>query len=173
MLANYQVTIKPLMQEVRIIECVINNPQLIDNLIKEVDEYVGRLDYLTNVQGQMTDWKDLNRSNDIKQFFNYLKPIWEKFYPDISKYTIGDVWGNKLKKNDFVKIHSHKPYELSGIIYLSENGQGTHFPEIDLIVKEKKGKCVLFPSNLNHFVPKFESDNFRYTIAFNFNGFFV
>jgi hypothetical protein len=79
------------------------------------------------------------------------------------------AWGNILQNNDEVKLHSHQPALLSGILYLTENGPGTNFPDFNMVLKEKIGKIVFFNSEINHFVQKTNLIEKRYTISFNLN----
>jgi len=164
---RYTITKKPILKETTIIESYIEDTFVIEDLKKKIDEKIGALSYKTNVRAEMTDWKDFLKEESFKRIMHQNAGLWQSQFKNITSYYLKDAWGNKLKQNDFVVEHSHEPSVLSGIIYLTNKGPGTYFPEIDSLIKEEIGKVVLFQSYLKHSVSEFTFDEFRYTISFN------
>ena len=74
-----------------------------------------------------------------------------------------------MKKDDKVRGHNHRGSigAFCGIIYLSDQGPGTFFKELNFLLPEKTGRYVLFHPLLFHEVKKIENDIERLTIAFN------
>tara|TARA_R110000868_G_C10550958_1_gene735911 strand:- start:91 stop:645 length:555 start_codon:yes stop_codon:yes gene_type:complete len=164
---KYNITKRPVTKQAIIIETLIQDLSIVESLKKKIDEKVGVNDYKTNVRGQMSGWLDLLHENSFKEILGQNKDLWMTEFPYIDTYIPYEAWGNKLKKNDLVEEHQHTPATVSGIIYLTNEGPGTFFPEVDYTVKEEIGKVVLFSSDLKHSVDKFTFDGYRYTISFN------
>jgi len=149
-----------------LIEYQFKNLNFVDSLKKEIKNNVGSMDYKTNVKGKMTNFTAFNKN---KIFSDLLKECVEVTYIlNLPKSILKDSWGNILKKGDSVDLHSHYRSTISGILYLTENGPGTYFPQLNKKINEKIGKVVLFNGNLLHSVPVYKGNEDRYTIAFNF-----
>lgn len=162
----YQVYIKEIIKKCFIIEYQLEDLKNISYLKEKINSSSFENSYKTNVKGKMTSWK--NFVDDII-FINILNNATKNFnFFNLNKSYLAEAWGNLLKKNEEVKAHSHKDSEICGILYLTDNGPGTHFPEMNMVISEKIGKIVLFSSELIHFVPKITKNINRYTIAFNF-----
>jgi len=106
---------------------------------------------------------------DGREVFDVFK---NKYLPE---FSISECWGVKNEKNDEVYKHNHLnvgykknqgTYEVSGLMYLTDSEDGTHFNDLKITEKAEKGKVVLFTSNEYHSVPKIK-DNNRYVISFN------
>jgi hypothetical protein len=82
-----------------------------------------------------------------------------------------EVWWNYYKQGKFQEFHTHNVNVLSGIVYLTDSDTGTCFCERGdrYTVYPKKGKIVIFPSWLGHYVQPAKEGEERATIAFNFN----
>ena len=110
---------------------------------------------------------------------------------------IENVWFNAYKKNQSQEIHDHLPGQFSGIYYISYNKE-EHLPTIFInpyrqgsvsfapkfkdtdinhipqtwvsqsFLKVEEGDLVIFPSFLEHKVPRQMSDSLRATLSFNF-----
>lgn len=110
---------------------------------------------------------------------------------------IRDVWLNAYKENQHQEIHEHLPGHFSAIHYISYD-QEEHLPTIFInpfrqvsisnspefntdiqsipgtwvsqsYVKVEEGDLLIFPSFLEHKVPKQKSNNLRVTLSFNIN----
>ena len=82
-----------------------------------------------------------------------------------------EIWWNYYSEGKFQEFHSHNVNVLSGIFYLTDSEAATCFCERGnrYSVYPKKGKIVLFPSWLGHYVQPAKPMEERGTIAFNFN----
>jgi hypothetical protein len=149
-----------------LIEYQFKDLSFVEILKKEIKSKVGSMDYKTNVKGKMTNFNELVYN---KILINLLRECIEVTHVlNLPKSYLKEAWGNILKKGDSVKSHTHRNYIISGIIYLTEKGPGTYFPQFNKTINEKIGKVVLFNGELIHNVPVYNGNKDRYTIAFNF-----
>jgi hypothetical protein len=152
-----------------IIEYQFKDLSFVENLKKEIDKNVGELSYKTKVKARMTDWKTFNKNEIFLSLLNKTLPVFKTI--SINDSYLEESWGNLMENNDYVEFHNHLEYSFSGILYLTENGPGTYFPEFDKVIEEKIGKIVFFSSFAKHGVKPLKNKNKkekRYTIAFNF-----
>jgi len=125
-----------------------------------------KLSYKTNVLAKFTGFQDLLRFSEIKEIFDEIKEYSHDIYPH--GFIANEVWGNVYEKEDYAKPHTHiGASAFCGIIYLSDGGPGTYFPQYNLTVSEEFGKVVLFHPCLIHEVKKSNLQNRRVTLAFN------
>jgi uncharacterized protein (TIGR02466 family) len=112
-----------------------------------------------------------------------------RHYCDIVKYPFGEYkrisWLTCSQQNDFIHIHNHGDFDLSGVYYYkTSNLDGDLFfrsPVISgrtarcssmlhqtpLVYKPYVGKLLLFPSWLEHGVKRNESYDQRISLSFN------
>ena len=139
-------------------------------LIKQIEEGINsqtNCNYVTHVKGKMTAWdyfiKDENFLSAIKVGTNYLD---EKI--SLVSCYLRDAWGTKINYNDRVREHNHNGCIISGVLYLKDSNQDLYFKELDISIRPKKGKLILFSPFLMHGT-KFSLDKKpRYSIAFNY-----
>ena len=108
---------------------------------------------------------------------------------EYEEHYITDMWSNILKPNETHSPHTHSNNLVSGVFYLQSNDDSPAITFIDPrpqtsvlqpLQKEytkdnstmyyypaKVNRMVLFPSWLQHYVPKNNSNNNRISIAFN------
>ena len=78
-----------------------------------------------------------------------------------------DFWINYISKGDFNPDHTHADNEgLSGVIYVTGNGQPTIFNN-DVEYYGKPGEIAIFPAWLLHRVDEHTDENERITLSFN------
>jgi len=149
-----------------LVEHQFKDLNFVDILKKEIDKKVGELDYKTNVRGKMTKFHEFINNPIL------LKLLGESIYVsnvlNVKDSRLGEAWGNILKKGENVIAHTHEPAIISGVLYLTEGGPGTNFPEFNKTVEEKIGKIVFFSGMASHQVLPTKLNKNRYTIAFNF-----
>jgi hypothetical protein len=149
----------------------INNFDLIDNLIKDIREGVkiSKVSGKTNVTAEHTEFKYLVSNPDFHKFLKIIQPSIYKIYQH--NFLLKDVWGNIYSKNtDCALPHVHNDSAFCGILYCTDGpGPGTYFNEYDLLVKEKKGRFVLFHPRLLHEVKPYDYKSDRITVAWNFS----
>lgn len=122
----------------------------------------------TYVIGEFTGFNSLVDEDIFHVFLKTIKPQIKNILP--GKFVIHNAWANICNKNSYVLEHDHKGITgFCGILYLTDSGPGTYFKHYDLLVKEKKGRYVLFHPYLLHSVPMIENDTTRISVAFNIN----
>jgi len=138
------------------------------NKIEEGIKLPNNLNYKTNVMGKATPWYYFSKDKLFIQLVNQIIDYLEfKKIPDVP-YLLKEVWGIKEGFSDFTQLHSHQPNYLSGVIYLNDHPQKLYFPQINEEIIPEIGKFAVFSSFLNHSTRRNESDNNRYSLAFNF-----
>lgn len=135
--------------------------------IKKIDENISdKLSYITNVKNQMTDFKTFTNDIEIHKIFqNYYKLF--NIYLNQGIIKLEDCWGTKSCEIVQTTRHGHG-LGVSGILFLTEGGPGTFFPQFNFNVNEKIGKIVFFDSRVLHEVKKTKLNNPRYLLSFNF-----
>ena len=162
----YNLHLQKVQRTLFIAEYQFFNFDFVNQLKKDIDNNIGELSYKTNVKGKITNF-DLFIKNEI--FISLLKESTE--FMNIFKIKecyLAEAWGNILGKGEEVVSHKHEPASLCGILYLTEGGPGTCFPEFNKFIEEKIGKIVFFNGDTEHFVPKSNFKGKRYTVSFNF-----
>ena len=79
-----------------------------------------------------------------------------------------DVWINYSYKGNSNPEHNHAGF-FSGVIYLNNKNDATHFVNDNISFVGKKGDMILFPSGLKHQVKTQKEKYERITFAFNIN----
>ena len=150
----------------------IDNVDLIDDLIKDVREGVkiSNVSGKTNVKGEHTEFDYLVANPTFHKFLKIIQPSIYKIYQE--NFLIKEVWGNIYsKKSDYALLHTHDDSAFCGILYCTDGpGPGTYFSQYDLLIKEKKGRFVLFHPKLLHEVTQYDYKSDRITIAWNFSS---
>jgi hypothetical protein len=148
----------------------INNFDLIDNLIKDVREGVkiSNISGKTAVTAEHTDFTYLVSNPNFHKFLKIIQPSIFKIYQE--NFLLKEVWGNIYSKNNHYAVpHVHNNSAFCGILYCTDGpGPGTYFNQYDLLVKEKKGRFILFHPKLFHEVTPYDYINERITLAWNF-----
>ena len=156
-------------KEVFLLEGIYKNTKVLKSLKDKIKENtknskVGK----TNVIAKTTSFVFLRKDPDFITFITDIRKDINKIYP--YDFIIVDAWGNVYQKGQYANEHTHiEASAFCGILYLSNSGPGTYFSELDLTVKEKEGKYVLFTPMLKHSVKKYNGKKERITAAFNMN----
>tara|TARA_R110000782_G_scaffold7666_2_gene25536 strand:+ start:50 stop:604 length:555 start_codon:yes stop_codon:yes gene_type:complete len=165
---NYNLKKIKIQKEIFILTSKIYNTKL---LLKLKDYVVKKSSIIfsknSNVHSARTSFKALINNDE---FFGFLKESKDIIYNAWKKdYVIHDAWGCVYRNPDnYCKRHNHLgTTAFSGILYLTDHGPGTYFPELNLTVKEEVGKFVIFDPMLYHEVPKYKYTKERVTVAFN------
>ena len=125
------------------------------------------LNHITNVKGNMTQFKYFNNNNN---FNNVLSEFFQKI--DVSIQTkplvLFDAWGIKIDKGQYTELHDHKECVYSGILYLNDANFSTNFPDLNIKIIPKEGSFLLFSGFLTHNTEINNSNISKYAIPFNF-----
>ena len=163
---EYTVTTQPITKNLFIIEHQLTNLSFINNFKTLIDKNVGPLNYKTNVKGKMTGWEFFKNIPEFNKILLEIGQIFNSF--NFRAMTLSQAWGNIIEKGDEVMMHNHRYNSVSGVLYLTENGPGTYFPQFNKTIVEKIGKFVFFSAEADHGVAKSNVKQKRYTIACNF-----
>jgi hypothetical protein len=150
----------------------IDDTSLIDELVIDVKEGVkkSQINRKTNIIGDHTNFDYLVNNPKFHKFLQKIRASIYKVYKQ--NFVVKNVWGNIYSKPlDHAKPHNHQDSVLCGILYCTDEiGPGTYFEQHDLLIKEKKGRFVLFHPHLLHEVRPYNYTKERITIAWNFFG---
>ena len=165
---NYNLKRLKIKKDVFILTSKINNRSLLNKLKEYVIEKSSILfSKNSNVHSSRTDFKALINNEEFFGFLKESKDIIHNAWKH--DFVVHDAWGCVYREpNDFCIKHNHLgTTAFSGILYLTDHGPGTYFPELDLTVKEEIGKFVIFDPILYHEVPKYRYTKERVIVAFN------
>jgi len=165
---NYNLQRLQIKKDVFVLTGKINNQELLHKLKQYVIEKSSIVfSKNSNVHSARTGFKELINNNE---FFGFLKESKDIIYNAWEKdYVVHDAWGCVYRDpGNFCKRHNHLgTTAFSGILYLTDDGPGTYFHELDLTIKEEKGKFVIFHPILYHEVPRYNYKKERVVVAFN------
>jgi hypothetical protein len=145
-----------------------------------------------------TDFMTNSKNNRVPQYINNMLGLFTKpaqnFFDDISSFSpqigmynwrVTSAWFEKLTSNQIHGAHNHGAIGFSAVLYIdfdSEFHRATTFlsPYGDFIggVTQmytpsdiKSGDVIFFPSFLNHYAPKNNSEKERVIFSCNFSPF--
>lgn len=146
----------------------IKDIKILNHLIDDIKKGILEEDnfsFKSNVKAKMTNTKYFVSGNGKKNF--------EKIKHFLKDYNIIEAWGIIYNKGEGTVLHNHLnsdipsgQYDICGILYLSNGKTGTIFKDINKTEKAEKGKMILFPPHLLHYVPPVE-DSERIILSFN------
>ena len=155
--------------------------ELKDELVPLLEKYPDKQDRKTNVKATMTEWQwnpendRLKRlKNSILECANYNCAFSRGSTSKKDRYYMCDFWGNIYRKGDYTKPHCHRPNIFSFVYFLKTKWY--HSPltfksrwdePISKRIRPKEGTFVIFPSHLNHLVPKHRYRETRITLSGN------
>jgi uncharacterized protein (TIGR02466 family) len=117
----------------------------------------------------------------------WCKNVYAPSNPESFKLKITQSWINYTKPGEHHDRHYHPNSIVSGVLYIDTNPKKdqiifnsgkmydfyipwkklNQFNSMEAILSVNKKEIILFPSNLNHSVPKNEGTNTRISLAFN------
>ena len=115
----------------------------------------------------------LTTSYAIEVFSEIIKPHQTLMIPhSLLGYDKNEFWFNAARQGESTDTHNHiNKSVVSGVFYLKapENSANLFFKEDkhEMEVKAETSKLVLFPAELDHYVPENKSEEERISIAFN------
>lgn len=162
----YNLQVKKIERHIFLAEYQFKDLSFVEYFKNLIDKNIGTYDYQTNVVGKMTSFKSFVEDKELHKLLNEASEFLKisHFQPTY----LDEAWGNILGKGEKVKYHTHWTMVYCGILYLTEGGPGTHFPQFDYTVEEKVGKMVFFSGEAYHGVKETNKNQKRYTLAFNF-----
>ncbi len=145
----------------------INHKYFISKIEKDILENNNK-SFVTNVIGEMTDWKSFNSDIEFaKILFKFFDFIDQKKLINKS-YYLSDSWGIKESFSHYTAEHSHQPSIISAVLYLSTVNQKLLFPEINEEINAEIGNFALFSGVLKHKTnQRINFGETKYAISFN------
>ena len=136
--------------------------------IEEGIRYENNKSFVTNVKGEMTDWKYFKSD---KIFLNMLFPVLDyiEHHLDLTRYELSNCWGLKEGWGHYTSLHHHDPCYFSGALYLNDHDSELNFPQLKKTIPTKKNKLLLFSSRLEHGTKRNIIKEPKYALAFNFD----
>ena len=116
-----------------------------------------------------------NECPEIGDLLNFLRTSWFDFIRQDSTtpYPLNIIcWYNIIRKGQEIKLHRHSADEttyLSGNMHLDSYDTLTTYEhmEMDMAVPNVKGGVTFFPGYVEHYVPIYEGDTPRVSLAFD------
>jgi len=146
---------------------------------------------IDNITESSNDKNVLNKK-EFNQLKNKIIKNFNKFKNDYLEYTndfkITTSWFTKTKPNQSSNYHNHKNCMFSGVLYIKtfENSGNINFinlnnnssfwlspkkwniyNSLEWTIVPKDGLLIFFPSEVHHKILKNNSNNTRYSLAFN------
>ena len=113
-------------------------------------------------------------STSLELFRDMLKPHQALVIPhELLGYEKNEFWFNAATNGESTGMHNHNEHAiLSGVFYLKipKNSANLFFKSgknNDLEMEVETGKMILFPSELDHYVPLNKSSETRISLSFN------
>ena len=146
--------------------------QLKNELVPLLENYSDKQGRMTNVQATMTEWdwgKDILSVKKFKKYILNKVPVLISHGGAIYSTDYRDFWGNIYHKNDCTYKHNHLPYYMSFVYFLKAKWYNSSlvFTDYDQKVRPIEGRYVIFPSHLQHHVPKHRFKQTRMTLSGN------
>lgn len=177
------------MQEQRILGISLYTFQADLGLTDKVFDTVKSLTFCNTAENWISEEAELHKREDFREIHDWfevcLKQVNEQVGYPFPQLKIILSWANRSEPGIGHHFHMHNNSLVSGVFYLTEGSGGeTYFSENNDIWKRnlffpfgfdrttenipaKRGRLVVFPSNLRHGVRPNLSDEPRYSIAFN------
>jgi hypothetical protein len=150
----------------------IVDPQMCEDIEKEIREMGDRQDHKTNVKAQMTEWQMQNKPGFkvlTEKILDMAEFISKKYYNRPMKGRIADMWGMLYKKGDHAIVHDHWPALWSGVYYLKvpNNSGELYFPQLKQSFMPNENQLVLFNGSTRHGVKENLNGEERICVSFN------
>ena len=151
---------------------MIVNPQMNEDIEKEIRDMGDKQDHKTNVKAQMTEWnmEDKPGFSKLKEYiFPIISFISKKYYNRQLNARLSDMWGMIYRKGDHAIVHDHWPALWSGVYYLKapKKSGDLYFPQLKQSFEPQDNMLVLFSGNTRHGVKENLSDEERIAVSFN------
>tara|TARA_R100000152_G_C6654057_1_gene94864 strand:+ start:51 stop:578 length:528 start_codon:yes stop_codon:yes gene_type:complete len=161
-------------------EVVIGEYQFADSLKEEILYHLKFAKTIghTNVKASLhTEWGWLSDNQKVKNFKSFIATEIEKNYQmrltDGGLYFVKNtaLWANVYKKGDYAQRHNHLHFAFSVAYFLKVKWYDSPliFSDSGKRIRPKEGRYVIFPSYLNHHVPKHRYNHDRITLSANYD----
>ena len=130
----------------------------------------------TNVKAFHTEWDWEPDNITFRNLKSYIREEVEKeFQPGATQgdkkipIRVGAFWANVYYKGDYAQPHDHKPSDFSFAYFVKSKWYYPPlvFPDSGKRIRPKEGTFVIFPSYLQHRVPRHRYNDTRITLSGN------
>lgn len=139
-----------------------------DAFMDEINDVEWVNAYKTNVSAKMSDWT--MKSDNITKIYEWVEYLLHDTFPDmpVDHYELYEAWYAKYDEGDGTKIHDHKfvPWSFVYFIKSPPGSSSLYFPTSNKEITPDEGRIVVFPGNVEHYVPENKS-NGRVVLAGN------
>ena len=140
--------------------------ELNEKLIRDAELVEYDQTYSTNVKARKSDWQ--TRTPSVEKINDYVGKVLQGYYPWMKTVNVIQCWFANYNKYDYAIVHDHCGCDWS-YVYFVKTPPGSSplvFTTSGKRIKAEAGKIVIFPSFLQHHVPKNKCDG-RITLAGN------
>ena len=149
--------------------------QLKDELVPLLENHPDEIDRKTNVKATMTEYDWNLKSDRLERLKNILL---ENAFSNCNfkwsdgidaQYFMKHFWANIYRKGDYTREHHHRPHIFSFVYFLKSKWYHSPlvFSDSGKKIRPTEGTFVIFPSHLNHLVPKHRYRDTRITLSGN------
>ena len=154
----------PLSRPASIHRFLIDNDEVMEAMIKVIDDKGDEELHTTNLKCNMTEYRSWEKDDRFDKLLPIIDEIINRTPVDIK---LSDMWGAVYESEEYAREHDHGNAEWSFCLYLNE-GEG--FPPLIVDgneVEPKKGLMVVFPGWVRHEVKSKKFEGHRYVVAGN------
>ena len=152
----------------QIITATYHDLSINDAFMDEINDVEWVNAYKTNVGAKMSDWT--MKSDNITKIYEWVEYLLHDTFPDmpVDHYELYEAWYAKYDEGDRTKIHDHKfvPWSFVYFIKSPPESSSLYFPTSNKEITPDEGRIVVFPGNVEHYVPENKS-NGRVVLAGN------
>ena len=121
----------------------------------------------------MTNWKECFSIKEFRITGDWVYKIIQGFNHNIDEIydlKLKELWGQYYKKGDYQSTHAHNPLSWSFVYYVNapKGSAPLVFTSSNKKILPKPGMLVLFPSWLEHYVPKHKCEEIRSVVLGDF-----
>ena len=111
--------------------------------------------YRTNVGAKMSDWN--MKSDNNTKIYDWVLSLLHDTHKDLPRnlYELYEAWYAWYNEGDSTRCHDHKfvPWSFVYFIQSPEGSSSLYFPTSNRSIKPDNGRVVIFPGNVEHYVP--------------------
>lgn len=167
------------------------DPYLIDEVLPQVEKFTFSNGKDNDPSITKISQEFFYHAKLLEWFENCLEEVRKLYFIDSIRLNVTSCWVTNTSKLAKHRFHRHQQSIVSGILYLQDDSSGetvflekspwgyytennfmnitdiNQLPQLKTVIKQEKGKLILFPSHILHGTNTTKSQNHRYTIAFD------
>lgn len=142
--------------------------QINEKLAQDIVNCGDQQNYSTNAQAPMTNW--FFKTDETELIKNWVNSIVRNEYACFKQpLEVKETWGICYGKGNYTEEHDHVPANLSFVYFVKsvKNSSPLIFSASRKKIYPEPGKLIIFPSHLNHYVPKQKTNGERIVLSGN------